>query len=81
MDEFMKDDGRHVHPRAVDYIIQQFLRTFACDDLGIAETDASGLAAPGRAASQGGRVLSFPARITSGLFRRLKPDWTRRRAG
>lgn len=40
--EFIKADGRHVQPRAVDYIVNQFLRTFGDSELQVPEQQANG---------------------------------------
>ncbi len=39
--DFMLEDGRHVHPRAVDYIIQQFLKFYAANDVPIPTVNSS----------------------------------------
>jgi len=45
LNDFMLEDGRHVNEHAVDYILQQFLKVFACDDLNVPDIDESWLAA------------------------------------
>lgn len=50
--EFMLEDGRHVRRRAVDYIIQQFLATFASESISVPEVDVSWLSAPSQLAAR-----------------------------
>ena len=39
--DYWKDDNRHVHPHAVDYIISEFLDTFSDDSVNVPIVDKS----------------------------------------
>ncbi|MEE8451076.1 MAG: GSCFA domain-containing protein [Thermoguttaceae bacterium] len=66
--DFMKKDGRHLHRHAVEYIVGQFLRTYATDEIAAADVIPSsqrrGIAA------RAGRS-SLKSAIASGLRRVL----------
>jgi hypothetical protein len=51
-DDFMLEDGRHVHRHAVDYILNEFLRMFAADDVEVPAVDTSWLTAPTKTAER-----------------------------
>ena len=57
MSDFMKEDGRHVHPRGMDYVIQQFLMMFGREGLPVPKVDASWLTAPDKVAARPRRTL------------------------
>lgn len=52
MSDFMLEDGRHVARPAVDYIINEFLKTFAVDELVPPEMDTRWLTAPLKTAAR-----------------------------
>jgi hypothetical protein len=58
LSDFMREDGRHIHRHAVDYILQQFLIQFACDDLAVPELDTTWLTAPSKIAARPRPALS-----------------------
>lgn len=45
MDDFMKTDGRHLHPPAVDYVLANFLAQFG-DGIGVPEVDTDWMTPP-----------------------------------
>jgi hypothetical protein len=70
LSDFMREDGRHVHSHAVDYILQQFLIQFACDGLAIPKVDTSWLSAPSKVAlrPRKSKAANLKARVSSLLF-------------
>lgn len=48
--DFMLEDGRHVRRNAVDFILNQFLRVFASDEIAIGELDTSWITPPNQLA-------------------------------
>ena len=50
--DFMLEDGRHVHRKAVDYVICEFLKMFAREELTIPEVDISWLTSPTKVAER-----------------------------
>lgn len=71
LSDFMKEDGRHVHAHAVDYIVAEFLRTFACDDVAIPHVDSSWLTTPLKTSDSPPRP-SLRAKLAIKLMRYLQ---------
>ena len=65
LSDYMKPDGRHLHRRAVDHIMHEFLQCFASPSLTIPEMDTSWLTDPASTRGIGSRFREL------GLLRRL----------
>jgi len=76
--DFMLEDGRHVVPRAVDYIVEQFFRAFGTADVRIPTVDASFMAPIAKRAAP---PTFRESRIRRGIralrrrIRALRPAW------
>jgi GSCFA family protein len=53
--DFMQQDGRHVERQAVDYILNTFLRMFACPDVSVPAVDVDWLTVPTKTAARAQR--------------------------
>lgn len=85
--DFWGPDGRHIHPKAGDYILQQFLRRFGADSVEVPELDLSWLHDPGAssvpASAQPRAIPSTPppspwqgrlSRLKT-VVRKYAPEW------
>lgn len=79
--DYFREDGRHVHRHAVDYIVAEFLRLFAEPSLHVADTDDSWLTQITKTAAVLPKPThrkpkepppAFPVRVARGLRRRAK---------
>ncbi len=52
LSDFMKEDGRHLHQRAVDYIVATFLRNYGSTGMELPVLDLSWLAGPEKTAAR-----------------------------
>ncbi|HYW81213.1 MAG TPA: GSCFA domain-containing protein [Thermoguttaceae bacterium] len=67
LNDFVKDDGRHVHRRAVDSIVCQFLSTYATDEIAAAQVASS----EQRSSQPMRQDRSLAAKLASQLWRHL----------
>jgi hypothetical protein len=72
LSDFMLEDGRHVRREAVDYILQQFLATFAADDVPLPQVSTSWISPPAKKAARVERKGgAWRRRIGAGVRRLL----------
>lgn len=70
--DFMRIDGRHIHQYARQYIIKQFLETFADETVNIPEVDTGWLTQPEKVAKTPHMSDSYPAAKINALIEHWK---------
>ncbi|MCK6546316.1 GSCFA domain-containing protein [Myxococcota bacterium] len=73
LSDFMKEDGRHVHRHAVDYILHEFLEQFAEADVPRKPVDTSWITGPSKTAARPERsVFDRVEQVVRGVERRAR---------